>query len=69
MEFWTVVHSDTGEPVLPFDANPESDDEGMLVYLSKIAAEASARHQAETYDLTCQAKRLADLYPLGFERT
>ena len=57
-DLWTVVMRDTGNPVVPYDCNPESDDEGMLVYLSRRAAEMSAVHQSDLYDLDCEARRL-----------
>lgn len=58
VDFWTVVMSDTGLPVLPFDCNPDSCDQGMLVYQSKSAAEKSAKHQRRMYWLKCKAARL-----------
>lgn len=57
-ELWTVVMRDTGDPVIPYDCNPESPDEGMLVYLSQRAAELSAEHQSDLYGLDCEARRL-----------
>ena len=57
-DLWTVVVRSNGSPVLPIDSNPESTDEGMLVYLSRRAAELSAEHQSELYDLDCEARRL-----------
>lgn len=57
-ELFTVVNRSTGEPVTPFDCNPQSDDEGMLVYWSRRAAELAAEHQAEHYDLDCEARSL-----------
>lgn len=38
-------------PILPFDCNPDSDDQGMLVYRSKDAAQAAADYQTDWYDL------------------
>lgn len=45
-----VVCTEGGDPIVPFDCNPEFEaDEGMLVYRSREAAEASARHQESLY--------------------
>ncbi len=44
---FTILNRGTHEPVVPFDANPDSDDEGMLVYRCRAAAESAAEHQAE----------------------
>ncbi len=52
---FTILNRGTHEPVVPFDANPDSDDEGMLVYRCRAAAESAAEHQAECYDLDCEA--------------
>jgi hypothetical protein len=62
-DLWTIVHSDTKKPVLPMDCNPESDDEGMLVYRSQKAAELAAEYQAEMYDIVCEARRLDEAQP------
>ena len=48
-ELFVVCHAGMN-PVVPFDCNPEfEEDEGMLVYRSREAAEASARHQESLY--------------------
>jgi hypothetical protein len=57
-DLWTVVMRATGMPVLPVDCNPESDDEGMLVYRSRRAADTAAEHQSDMYGLDCEARRL-----------
>jgi hypothetical protein len=62
---WTIVHTDRlsprkGKPVIPFDCNPGSSDEGMLVYRSKDAAANAARHQRDTYGLACRPRRLTE---------
>jgi hypothetical protein len=57
-ELWTIVHRASGKPVVPYDTNPGSDDEGMLVYRSRKAAELAAEHQSDMYDLDCEARRL-----------
>ena len=57
-DLWTVIDHATRIPVVPFDCNPESEDEGFLVYRSKRAAELAAEHQSELYELDCQACRL-----------
>lgn len=36
-------------PIVPYDCNPGSDDDGLLVYRSKAAAEHSATHQTDVY--------------------
>jgi hypothetical protein len=48
-KWWTVVWKQNMEPIVPFDSNPASDDEGLLVYRSKVAAEHAAIHQQEMY--------------------
>lgn len=60
--FTIVVHeSDGPKAVVPFDSNPGCEsDEGMLVYLSSLAAGHSAMHQNELYDLGCKPMRLVD---------
>ncbi len=62
-DLWTVVMRDTGDPVLPLDSNDEFSDQGMLVYCSKRAAELSAEHQSDLYDLDCEARRLDKVLP------
>jgi hypothetical protein len=62
-ELWTIVHSDTKNPVLPMDCNPKSDDEGMLLYRSQKAAELAADYQTEMYDLVCEARRVDEVQP------
>lgn len=62
-ELWTIVNQD-GTPVVPVDENPESADEGMLVYFSRRAAELAAEYQSETFDgMDCRAERLGRLIP------
>ncbi len=48
-QWWTVVWSPSMTPIVPYDENPGSDDEGLLVYRSKTAAEHSANHQQKMY--------------------
>lgn len=48
-EWWTVVWMPSNRPIVPYDANPKSDDEGLLVYRTKKAAELAADHQFEMY--------------------
>ena len=57
-ELFTVVNRQTGIPIVPIDCNPESDDEGMLVYWSREAAELAAEHQSERYEMDCEARSL-----------
>lgn len=47
--FWTVVWNTDGRPVPPLDSNPGSDDEGMLVYRTRKAAQLAAEHQSNSY--------------------
>ncbi|MDD4888664.1 MAG: hypothetical protein PHU85_01945 [Phycisphaerae bacterium] len=49
--------------MLPLDSNDEFSDQGMLVYCSKRAAELSAEHQSDLYDLDCEARRLDKVLP------
>jgi hypothetical protein len=63
-DLWTVIDHATRRPVVPVDCNPQSDDEGFLVYRSRTAAELAAEHQSDLYDLDCQACRL-DLAEIG----
>lgn len=67
IELWTIVFCDTGDPVPPFDCNPEHHDEGMLVYRSREAAEAAAVHQAKSYDglEDIYAKRIGSAEPVA----
>lgn len=48
-QWWTVVWSPSMTPIVPYDSNPVSADEGLLVYRSKTAAKHSANHQQEMY--------------------
>lgn len=48
-QWWTVVWSPSMTPIVPYDCNPGSDDDGLLVYRSKAAAEHSATHQTDVY--------------------
>ncbi len=48
--YYTIVN-EHGVPVLPLDENPDSEDEGMLVYRSQEAAQAAADYQMLCYDL------------------
>ncbi len=36
-------------PIVPYDSNPGSADQGLLAYRSKTAAEHSANHQQACY--------------------
>lgn len=56
-DLWTIVLRRDGSPVVPFDAN-EHEDQGMLVYLTREAAEVAAEHQADLYEIDCEARRL-----------
>ncbi len=60
MTYWTIVHKDNKSPVIPFDCNPTSKDEGMLVYYSYQAARASSCHQNSQYELDCEPCKLGD---------
>jgi hypothetical protein len=57
-ELWTIVKRTSGDPVVPLDCNPSSDDQGMLVYRSRVAAESAAEYQSDMYDVDCEARRL-----------
>lgn len=57
-KLWTLVHH-TGMPVIPFDCNPKSKDDGMLVYRSRQAALAASKHQNRMYGLDCRPERLS----------
>ena len=46
---YTLIWEKTQTPIVPYDENPESDDEGILVYSSQEAAECAARYQTEQY--------------------
>lgn len=61
MSYWTIVHRIGREPVLPFDSNPRSEDEGMLVYRSHQAAVAASKHQNRMYNLDTIPLRLEAL--------
>lgn len=58
---YTIVHIQSLRPVVPFDCNPDSDDEGMLVYGSFEAASKAADHQNGLYDVECIAFRVEAL--------
>lgn len=58
MSLWTIVHRKCKTPVLPFDSNPRSSDEGMLVYRSYQAATAACKHQNQMYELDTIPARL-----------
>lgn len=53
-EYWTIVHKGTKTPVVPFDTNPGSVDEGMLVYWSRVAADLACEHQFALYGVECK---------------
>jgi len=55
MTLWTIVLHGTRKPVLPNDCNPDSDDEGMLCYRSREAAEKAAKWRSQLYGLACHA--------------
>ena len=65
-EYWTIVFTEhpenelPGYPVKPWDDN-DHDDEGMLAYYSREAAEAAARFQLDNWEIHCEA------VPLGSE--
>lgn len=80
IEFWTLRWFDYGtdEPsdfVYPQDENPESDDEGLLVYLSKEAADAAAIYQSmlwgkdQTGEQYAKAVPLSSVLPVTAENT
>lgn len=54
-DLWCVVRDDNGKPIPPFDDSCHPTDDGMLVYRSKEAAECSAEHQADLYEIPCHA--------------
>lgn len=60
-EPWTIVHKGGWEPVVPADCNPGSQDEGMLVYRSREAAQKAADHQFDTYEVDCVVVLLSDV--------
>ena len=51
-DLFTIVYHGTVVAVVPLDSNPESDDQGMLVYRSYEAAEAACRAQADLHELS-----------------
>lgn len=57
----TLVLTGTMDPVLPCDCNPGTGDEGMLVYRTKRAATAAAKHQMETFQVRCRAVPLSSV--------
>lgn len=67
-DLWTLKLPD-GQPVVPYDSNPGSHDEGMLVYRSEEAAISAAKHQNEMYELNCEPCRLRSVlrvpYPVS----
>jgi hypothetical protein len=50
MTYYTIVN-ELGVPILPLDENPDSEDEGMLVYSTLAAAQAAADYQMLCYNL------------------
>jgi hypothetical protein len=62
-DYWTIVHDKTRHPVIPFDCNPGSADEGMLVYRSRRAASAACGHQRQLYGVKCHAVKLGQEAP------
>ena len=58
MKYWTIVHLESDIPVIPFDCNPRSKDEGMLVYRSYQAALAACVHQQSLYGIRCEPCKL-----------
>ena len=46
---FVIVNSDTGTPVPPIDCNPDHEDQGMMVYLSREAADLAAIHQSQFF--------------------
>jgi hypothetical protein len=71
-DLWVVVWSpefqgDEIIPIAPMDCNEEHEDQGMLVYRSKEAAEAMARKQESLYGGDSNkgvAMRLSEAIPL-----
>jgi hypothetical protein len=55
---WTVVDRKTREPVPPVDYNPDSNDQGIMVFRSRSAARMSASYQNGLYDVDYAACRL-----------
>lgn len=58
-QLYTLIWSDTKRPIPPYDSNPGSSDEGLLVYRSLKAAESAARHQQMLYSLRDSQKAVA----------
>ncbi len=59
--WWTLIWEGTTTPVVPFDENPGSYDEGMLVYRTQKAAQCACRHQRDLYDVQCKPIRLNEI--------
>lgn len=48
-EYWVLIWLPSCEAIPPYDSNPGSSDEGLLVYRSKKAATSAAKHQQDMY--------------------
>jgi hypothetical protein len=59
-KFWVLVWDDgkTIVPIVPEDENPGDDDQGMIVYRTKDAAENAAQHQQDFWSLDVKAKAI-----------
>ena len=47
--YWVLVWMPSGIPIVPYDLNPGSDDDGMLVYGSREAGDLAAKHQMKLW--------------------
>jgi hypothetical protein len=61
-DLWTIVDCGTWHPVCAFDYDLGSNDKGMIVYMTREAAEKSAEYQGDLYGLDCEARRLDDVF-------
>jgi hypothetical protein len=61
-----VVTGKCRRPIHPVDENPGNEDQGMMVYFSREAAEKAAEYQNDMYELDAIACPLADVVPEEF---
>lgn len=47
--YWVLVWMPSGTPIPPYDSNPGSSDEGLMVYRNECAAKSAAEHQQNMY--------------------
>lgn len=47
---WVLIWDKSKEPVPPLDDNTYHEDQGMIVYGSKEAADGGAKHQNDLYE-------------------